>query len=200
MFATTIARFFAPKVQVQKVQLLGRVSVEAEVYLTNRNTALKEFTESDGINEKRALQALAGLNIAPKLVSYRKKSIEMEFVAGQTLTSFWLDYTDRQARHKVLKALATAIAKLHDAGWYHGDLHSSNIMVTGLDEVKLIDFNRAKRCKDSEVLFGDVETFCTDLLLDDADRLYLCTEYAAAVHLLQSAADLTREAMFVCSF
>ncbi|MBI3267510.1 MAG: phosphotransferase [Planctomycetes bacterium] len=57
---------------------------------------------------------------------------------------------DPRARHALIRAVAIAIRRMHDAGLWHADLNARNILVRGgqgtpaLPRVYLIDFDRAR--------------------------------------------------------
>jgi TP53 regulating kinase and related kinases len=93
--------------------------------------------ESGIIHDARS----AGVNV-PYLfyVSPIESLIVMEYVAGQRLKAF-LDDAKGNA-DPVTKDFGRAVAKLHAAGIMHGDLTTSNVIVTE-DGVSLIDFGLA---------------------------------------------------------
>ena len=51
-----------------------------------------------------------------------------------------------EPRRAVLRALGDAVARLHAAGWVHGDLHAGNILAAP-DGAWLLDLQRARRCR-----------------------------------------------------
>lgn len=83
-------------------------------------------------------------------ILYRRTPVEVmisEYIEGEPLTDFLCHQrggylSPFQACH-LLYALASGVTEIHQRGEYHGDLHSSNILVTrfGLTfSLKLIDF------------------------------------------------------------
>ena len=61
--------------------------------------------------------------------------IVTDFVDGHRVT---------EPRTEVMDAMAKAFAKLHDAGYSHGDLHLGNILIVG-PEIVLLDLQRARQ-------------------------------------------------------
>jgi len=57
-----------------------------------------------------------------------------DFIDGQPIT---------HAEADVVDAMASAIAKIHDAGYRHGDLHLGNLLADG-DQIVLFDLQRAR--------------------------------------------------------
>lgn len=69
--------------------------------------------------------------------------IVMERVPGKTLTE-WRDANKNKKRAEAVRArLLAAIEKLHAAGVFHNDLHSSNVMVTPRGDVRIVDYGLA---------------------------------------------------------
>jgi Ser/Thr protein kinase RdoA (MazF antagonist) len=56
--------------------------------------------------------------------------------------------TNKQVRRTAVRALATALKALHDAGFVHGDVHEVNVLVLDTSdgaEVRLVDFDWSGR-------------------------------------------------------
>lgn len=67
----------------------------------------------------------------------------MEFVDGTTLKDWNKKHSSsltKELRFHFAKTILDTIKKCHDAGVYHGDLHTKNIMITKKNEVKILDF------------------------------------------------------------
>lgn len=89
--------------------------------------------------EAKVFQKLVDLGIrVPELFPSRDKYIlEMEFLSGMRLRDRLLSHPEQG---NVLIQIGKWIAKMHDEGIIHGDLTTSNIMITPQDELILIDF------------------------------------------------------------
>ena len=70
--------------------------------------------------------------------------LAMEWVEGKLL----LDAlpADRAARRTLLRALGELVARVHGAGWVHGDLHAGNVLIAAQGPV-LLDWQRARRTR-----------------------------------------------------
>ncbi len=98
-------------------------------------------------------------------VRFRKAPITFlvsEYVEGDVLTDFVERQRGKRMHHYeamwLLHALAKGVAQIHDAGEYHGDLHSGNVLVRreGLDfNVRLLDFHNWGR-RTWEHVYDDV--------------------------------------------
>jgi|GEM_PF-3569176 len=71
-------------------------------------------------------------------------AIVMEYVYGRTLAQFMQEKPSVSDRRRVVNELLEALASLHDRQIIHGDLKSSNILITETgNHVRLIDFGFA---------------------------------------------------------
>ncbi|MFJ9446804.1 class III lanthionine synthetase LanKC [Kitasatospora sp. NPDC101235] len=112
--------------------------------------------------EKRALEQLSGLGVAPQVRDWftlgGHRFLVMDFVEGATLNSFFArrhplltsdpdpgkleQYTTWALR--IHRAVEEAVAAVHGRGWVFNDLHMFNIMVSPDESsVSLIDFEAA---------------------------------------------------------
>jgi len=79
-------------------------------------------------------------------------AIVLEHVAGRTLQEALTDDNDAAATSR-MRALGTAVARLHDAGLAHGDLTTRNVLAPDaqrLDLVVLIDFGLGAFAEEAE--------------------------------------------------
>ena len=89
--------------------------------------------------EARLLQKSSSLIPVPKLLKPLKEdsfSLELEFIKGKKLSDF-LDALSNST--EICTSIGKNIAKLHDIGIIHGDLTTSN-MILSKDKVYFIDF------------------------------------------------------------
>lgn len=124
------------------------------------------------VDEERALRALAGPGIVRLLASHElldHRFLALEHVDGTSL------HTELVVRHPAIQADATparyleyrqwalaisdridaVVARVHDSGWVHGDLHPRNVIVTRDDDVMLLDFEMAHPAhQDRGVIIG----------------------------------------------
>ena len=98
--------------------------------------------------EWRALRALraAGLPVPAPLalgaLADGDRLLAMEWVDGAPLLDALRG--PRAARRDLLRALGVLVARVHGAGWVHGDLHAGNVLVSQHGPV-LLDWQRARR-------------------------------------------------------
>jgi Kae1-associated kinase Bud32 len=108
-------------------------------------------------NEVRSMAAAraAGLHI-PWIydVDLREGLIVMQFIDGQRLNS-QLYCLNHEERISIERKLGFEIARMHAAAISHGDLTTSNILVSGSD-IYFIDFSMATRPADTEQLGVDL--------------------------------------------
>lgn len=103
-------------------------------------------------HEARVLQALAGEAVPRFLASGEHEGREFlvtEFVSGIDAASAMQEYRDsnaqdhRSAALRLVRAIATAYARLHACEVLHGDVHPRNVLVLRDGAVRLIDFGLA---------------------------------------------------------
>ena len=89
--------------------------------------------------ELKVLQKLKDLNVpVPSAEQENDFVIKMEFIEGERLRDRLL--AKPEETKKQLIVLGGYIAKMHDKGIIHGDLTTSNVLITLRDELKVIDF------------------------------------------------------------
>ncbi|MFC1455114.1 KEOPS complex kinase/ATPase Bud32 [Candidatus Undinarchaeota archaeon] len=94
--------------------------------------------------------------LTPDVLNETEYSIEMEFIDGKRLKDV-LDEMDSKSRAKLLKGVGKGIALLHSAHIIHGDLTTSNMLLTGKD-IYFIDFGLGE-------VSPSIEKMATDLHL-----------------------------------
>ncbi|MEM2005220.1 MAG: Kae1-associated kinase Bud32 [Zestosphaera sp.] len=100
---------------------------------------------------------LRGLNVpAIYYVDAGEGLIVMEFVEGVLLKDLVSSGASRVSKY--LRSLGAMVAKIHEAGIVHGDLTTSNVIVSG-EEVFLIDFGLARYSRRLEDLATDIHLF-----------------------------------------
>jgi len=125
---------------------------EAKIYLDNQ-TILKDRipksyrhpqldkqirTRRTKSESKILIKALEiGANI-PKVISTDKFNIEIEYIDGDKLSETLNNY-DEKKQFKTMKQLGEQVALLHDNNIIHGDLTTSNTILSN-DKTYIIDF------------------------------------------------------------
>ncbi|KSW11324.1 hypothetical protein CF15_00160 [Pyrodictium occultum] len=115
------------------------------------------------VNEAKAVQAAleAGVN-APAIyyVDPAAAAIVMEYIDGVSLRDLVEEKPGEAARYA--RMLGEAAARLHAAGISHGDLTTSNVLVSG-DRVYLIDFGLASLRSEERDQAVDVHLYLRSL-------------------------------------
>lgn len=72
-----------------------------------------------------------------------------ELPASREMREFLRDRTtSRSLRLRLIRRLGEDLAKLHDAGFHHADLHSKHVLVgSDAETVYFLDWQRARRCR-----------------------------------------------------
>ena len=90
--------------------------------------------------------------------------VVMNFISGQPLLSALRDpVTPRQ---EILRKLGIALARLHRAGFVHGDLHVGNWHVTPDGDPILLDLQRGRRTRSRTARIRDIGEFDFSLSLE----------------------------------
>ncbi len=77
--------------------------------------------------------------LTPSVLETSDHKIEMEHIKGKKVKDF-LDSATPSARSELCKRIGESIAKLHNNHIIHGDLTTSNMLITEKDELYFIDF------------------------------------------------------------
>jgi TP53 regulating kinase-like protein len=83
------------------------------------------------------------------MVDVEATTIVMQYIEGQRVKEI-LDYLKPDDQNRLCEYIGTLIGRLHNYGIVHGDLTTSNIIVTGNEKVFLIDFGLADYSKELE--------------------------------------------------
>jgi len=95
--------------------------------------------------ESRLMQKVTNIRV-PKVISSKEFEFSMEEIKGKRLKERGVKDLSRK--------IGEVVGELHSQGIYHGDLTTSNMILSG-GEVVLIDFGLSDR--------GKIEDFATDL-------------------------------------
>ena len=91
------------------------------------------------------------INYIPKIVSYeRSKYILYEYIDGKTLKQVKPSFKESIS---IIIKLCNILKEVHDLGYCHNDIKSSNIIISN-DLVYLIDFGNCLK-------FNDIANFCS---------------------------------------
>ncbi|KAL7714684.1 non-specific serine/threonine protein kinase [Entamoeba marina] len=126
-------------------------------------------------NEVRTLQRFKELNLpCPKFYFTQNLDIIMEYIDGNSLKSFidkeFNGTTYSDATFKVVSSLGRILGEMHSKGFCHGDLTTSNFMVTSSNEIVIIDFGLSNQSE-------TIEDMAVDLYV--LERALLCTHHNA---------------------
>ncbi|MBI4176502.1 MAG: Kae1-associated serine/threonine protein kinase [Candidatus Aenigmarchaeota archaeon] len=122
----------------------------------------KERTQKEARLLDRALRA--GVNV-PRVVGKGVYGLKMSFVEGRTVKDA-LNGLNEEERFGVYRAVGEEIARMHSAGIMHGDVTTSNMIISG-GAVCIIDFGLGRVSSKTE---------------DQAVDLYVLHEALKAAH------------------
>jgi TP53 regulating kinase-like protein len=131
------------------------------------------------LNEARALIKVKnyGLN-CPQVyeIDVESSTIVMKYIKGEKLKDI-LDQMNESKKVKLFKKIGCFIAKLHVNGHVHGDITTSNMIITENDEFFLIDFGLHDYSDSIEDKSVDLHLFKRVLVSSHGDDYETC--YAA---------------------
>jgi TP53 regulating kinase-like protein len=78
------------------------------------------------------------------MVSVDKSMIIMEYVEGELIKQL-LKVAGKHERHELCKRIGVSVARLHSHGLIHGDLTTSNIILSSEGKVVFIDFGLGEK-------------------------------------------------------
>ena len=124
-----------------KIFLSGNFIIKDRI---KKNYRMKEI--DDKIRKSRTKKEIKLLEKASQIIDSPKPvetknlfQIKMPFVKGKKLSEY-LDKFSLQEQKQILKIIGEKIAKLHDAEIIHGDLTTSNMILTEENKIFIIDF------------------------------------------------------------
>lgn len=88
--------------------------------------------------EAKILEKAGKIILVPKVLNVDKTTIKMEFLKGKKLAECLDDFPEKR-RIELCKTLGRTVASLHNADIIHGDLTTSN-MILSEEKVYFIDF------------------------------------------------------------
>ena len=94
------------------------------------------------LNEARALIAVKILGINVPIVyevDIKNAIIVMKYIKGKKLKKY-LPHLNDEDKHNIFKELGKQVAILHENGHLHGDITTSNIIITENNDIFFIDF------------------------------------------------------------
>ena len=132
-----------PKILQQGAEaiiLLDRNIIKKRIKKSYRLPILDEkIRKSRTKSESKIIQKASELIPVPEIIktSLPEKEIEMQYIKGKKLS----DHLDKlKNTKKVCEQIGKNIAKLHDAGIIHGDLTTSNMILSQNNKLYFIDF------------------------------------------------------------
>ncbi|WP_459195755.1 serine/threonine protein kinase [Wukongibacter baidiensis] len=108
-----------------------------------------------------------------------------ELVEGTTLEEWLKEEHDYFERHHVLVEIISVLRKLDQKGVYHGDLHSNNILIRDITDVKIIDFGTSifsghhhSKKRDKRIIWNTLNAITYEL----KTNLLIETNYSKFTH------------------
>lgn len=106
-------------------------------------------------------QMASEAEIAPKVLTYTKDYIIMEYIDGITVEQYLEQCESDQDIELIYDIILNAIDKLHSLNIKHNDLMTSNIIITKNGKIMIIDYGSSEYNED----FTEDELFEDNLLL-----------------------------------
>jgi len=149
-------------------------------YRVPKKYRLKELDEKIRINrtlnEARALIKVKkyGINV-PQVYDIDTKNsiITMKYIQGQKLKDI-IEKLDDSKIEEYFEKIGRSIAKLHKFGHIHGDITTSNIIITKNEKIFLIDFGLHEYSDAIEDKSVDLHLFKKVLISSHGNRFNLC--------------------------
>jgi TP53 regulating kinase-like protein len=89
------------------------------------------------------------------LVDAKNATIIMEFIEGKQLKTS-LDGVSRDERERLCRKVGESIGKLHKFGIIHGDLTTSNMILTSTKQIFFVDFGLGEKTSELEARAVDL--------------------------------------------
>ena len=130
------------------------------------------------LNEGKALIRVKSYGInTPQVyeIDTKNSTIVMKYIKGQKLKDALNSLTDEQ-KVNILKNIGNSIAILHKNGHIHGDITTSNIILTNAEEIFIIDFGLHGYSDYIEDKSTDLHLFIRVLISSHGNDFGLCFE------------------------
>jgi len=129
-----------------KAYVLKEDRISLPFHKLNSNLHHRRLTQPD--SESELLKALENTGSVPKLIkAFNDHSFMMEYIEGTPLKQ------DIENEERIYKVVAS-LKKIHDAGYYHGDTRTSNII-----DDKIIDVQFGGKINSENDVFKDLLIF-----------------------------------------
>ncbi|MFB0543314.1 MAG: KEOPS complex kinase/ATPase Bud32 [Candidatus Bathyarchaeia archaeon] len=175
--------------------LLQRMWLDKEVLVKRRVAKRYRLPELDqSLREYRTIHEAEIVHRAKRtgvptpiiyLVDVPKTTIYMEYVRGALIRSL-LDELPREERRSLFHRIGVLVGRLHREGIIHGDLTTSNMILTAEGRIYFVDFGLAE-------LSGEVEKRGVDLHL--MKQMLISTHYRYAEECFQAFLEGYQEVM-----
>jgi len=136
----------------------------------------KKIRTERTVNEAKALIKVKsyGLNVPQVFeIDIQNPTIVMKYIEGEKLKNF-LKYLDNTKKEKYFKQIGIFIAKLHINGHVHGDITTSNLIITKEEKIFLIDFGLHDYSDTIEDKSVDLHLFKRVLISSHGNDYNLC--------------------------
>jgi Kae1-associated kinase Bud32 len=137
-FGKWFGREAVAKLRIEKKYRVPQLDMELRRLRTVREAQLIHEAKKAGVHTPTLL-----------FIDEEKTMIIMEFVKGEKIKDS-LERLSKEIRNKIFRKIGEDVARLHKTGTIHGDLTTSNIIVTEGGDVVFIDFGLGSRSKKTE--------------------------------------------------
>jgi len=90
-------------------------------------------------SESKILLKVREIINVPDVIKTEKFQIQMSYIEGEKLSKI-LNFKSKKEKTEIIKKIAKQVSELHDNNTIHGDLTTSNLILTQKQEVYVIDF------------------------------------------------------------
>ncbi len=135
------------------------------------------------LNEKRILQLVCALDVKHTVRIYRfsdeLRILETHLIEGHNLFHLPMSRTNHLGQRLALaRRIVRAVIRLHNEGMAHLDLKPENMIVTGYDQIYLIDFGLATTQQRMQDRCGTLEYMAPEVLRSEDDEAEFDTRRA----------------------